>query len=1036
MDVTAASIRRDRVTAVAVLVLLAAGLQAYANMPRQLDPGFIIRTAQVRTFFPGASPERVEQLITDPIEEVVQEIPELDFVESQSRTGVSLIFVNVKEEYTEMRPIWDDLRRKVERIATELPDGVQGPYVDDEFGDVFGILLTITGVDEGFSYRELEDVAEEVRDAMLRAPDVAKVEIHGAQEERVFVEYDNARLAQLGLSPMALNDLLEQRNIIVPGGDIDLESETIVLEPSGNFASVEELARTILQLPGRDELLYLEDVADVRRGYVDPPETSVRAAGQHALGLAISMKDGGNLIELGASVRSLMRQLEGAYPWGIEFQTAFFEPATVEAKVGDFVESVLQSVVIVLAVMLLTLGLRTGTVVATLIPAAMIIAVLGMAVFGIFLDQVSLAALIIALGLLVDNAIVMSESILVRMGEGATPFDAAVGSARELRIPLLTSSLTTAAAFLPIFLAESAVGEYTASLFKVVTITLLVSWALALTMIPMLCVRFLRARPTGEDGYDSPFYRAYRGFLASALRFKWLSLGATAAVFVGSMFLFGLVPKIFFPPQDRAFFMADFTLPPGTPIDRTDAMVEAIDAHIDEALRVDPDAPEAEGVTHWTTFTGASPPRFVLSYNPSLREPYKAVYMLEASSGQVVADLIPKLQRWAIDHFPDVKTYVRRLENGPPVNKPIQVRVSGKDTDRLFEIVDEVSAKLGAVDGPTNIGDDWGVRVKKFVVAIDEGRARRAGVTNLDVAISLQTFLTGLEVTEYREGQEVIPVVMRSVAADRRDLARLETLNVFSQTTGRSVPLEQVADIELAFQPNDIKRRDRYRTVTIEAELEPGFTTAEVLGPLVPWLDAREREWGVGYRYELGGEMESSEEANASIAEKLPIAGLLIVLLLIWQFNSFRKTSIVLLTIPVSLTGVVIGLLVMRSYFGFMTLLGVISLAGIVINNAIVLLERIALEIDEAGRSPQRAILESAQRRLRPILLTTTTTVASLIPLYLGGGPMFEPMAVAIMFGLVFATALTLGLVPILYSILFRVDFAGWSYDEDRARQP
>lgn len=630
MDITGLAIRQNRVTGMVVAVLVAAGIAAYVDMPRQMDPGFIVRTARVTTFFPGASPERIEQLVTDRIEKVVQEIPELDFVESESRTGISVINVNIKEEYDRMRPIWDDLRRKVDRAAPELPEGVLGPYVDDEFGDVFAILLTITGADECYTYRELEDVADEVRDELLRVPNVAKVEILGAQEERVFVEYDNARLAQLGLSPMGLNRLLEDRNIIVPGGDIELPQETIVLEPTGNFVSVDELRRTIVQIPGTTDLVTLGDVAAVERGYVDPPEQTVRAMGGRGLGLAISMKEGGNLIALGEQVQALVSRLELAYPYGIEFVTTFFEPESVDEKVDDFVSNVLQSVGIVLAVMLLTLGIRTGTVVATLIPTTIIIALLFMSTFGILLDQVSLAALIIALGLLVDNAIVMSESILVRMGEGEAPVDAAVASARELRWPLLTASLTTSAAFLPIFLAESAVGEYTAALFKVVTITLLVSWGLALTMIPLLCVTFLRVKVTSEEegdgGYDTRFYRGYRRALGVVLRFKWLSIGVIFLVFVASLQLFALVPNIFFPPQDRTLFMADFVLPPGAPIARTEEMVEVIDGYVrDELLVGDDDVQDgAVGIRRWTSFTGASPPRFVLSYNPTVAEPYSA----------------------------------------------------------------------------------------------------------------------------------------------------------------------------------------------------------------------------------------------------------------------------------------------------------------------------------------------------------------------------------------------------------------------------
>ncbi|MDD9939180.1 MAG: efflux RND transporter permease subunit, partial [Myxococcales bacterium] len=781
--------------------------------------------------------------------------------------------------------------------------------------------------------------------------------------------------------------------------------------------------RTVLQLPGTSSVAYLGDLAEVTRGYVDPPTSAVGAGGVPALALAVSMRTGGNLVDLGERVQALYEALPERYPHGIEFQIAFFEPNTVDTRIDEFLGSVGQSVAIVLVVMLLFLGLRTGTVVASLIPTTMIITMFVMALFDIWIDQISLAALIISLGLLVDNAIVMSEATLVRMTEGEAPFDAAVASARELAVPLLTSSLTTAAAFLPIFLAESNTGEYTAPLFKVVTISLLISWGLSLTMIPLLCVTFLRAKAAQSEqkSFESRFYRLYRGFLRGFLRFRLLSLVAVIAAFFGIMQLMAVVPKIFFPPTGRSFFIASFELPTGTPIERTQALVSQIDRFMQEELLAGEG--RAEGVKDWTSFVGATPPRFVLSFDTKPPEPQRATYMLNTTSFEAVEPAMAKLRAFADESLPDAETWVRPLQNGPPVTKPVMIRLSGKDIDRLFEIAGRVQERLGEVQGTRNIGHNWGSRVKKFVVDIDGDRARRAGVSHLDVAVSLQTFLSGMQVTTYREDEDTIPVVLRSVASDRQDIDRLETLNVFSQSTGQSVPLSQVADIELAFQPSVIKRRDRYRTVTVESELSEGVTAFDVVAAIRPWLDQQQESWPVGYRYEIGGEIESSGKANASIAAKVPVGILFIVLLLVWQFNSLRKPVIILATIPLAMMGVVLGLLTMRSYFGFMTLLGVISLAGIVINNAIVLLERIQLEIDENGLTPQAAILEAAQRRLRPILLTTATTIASLLPLYLGGGPMFEPMAVAIMFGLAFATVLTLGVVPLLYSLFFRVSF-------------
>jgi multidrug efflux pump subunit AcrB len=1012
---TSAAIEKNRVTLVVLLVILVAGVQAYLGMPQSEDPGFTIRTAMVITYFPGASPQRVEQLVTDKIEKAIQELPEVDVINSQSKTGVSIVMVDIQERYKQMRPIWDNLRRKVDRVRSDLPDGVIGPNVNDEFGDVFGTVINLTG--DGYTYAELKDVADDVRDEILLIGEVAKVEIHGEQEERVFVEYNNARLAELGLSPGQLKNILESRNIINPGGQVRTADEEIVLEPSGNFESVDDLKRTIISLPGRDELIYLEDVAEIYRGYVDPPQRGMHASGKPGLALAVSMREGGNILSLGDQVRATIDRLQVAYPHGIDFEFTQFQAGEVEKKVSDFAGNLVQAVGIVMLVMLLSLGLRTGLVVASLIPMAIIMSFIFMALFDVGINSMSLAALIIALGLLVDNAIVMSESILVLAGEGKTVKEAAIASAGELKTPLLVSSLTTAAAFLPIYLAKSAVGEYTAALFQVVTITLLCSWLLALTMIPLLCVMFLKVKKAPEgDSYDSGFYRRYRGLLLAAVRRPLVSVGVIALVFFGTMRLFGLIPAIFFPPNERASLTAELRLPTGTPLARTEEVVEEVEAFITANLQATPEqiAAGEDGVTNWATFIGEGAPRFFLSYGPEYASPEYAILVVNASSREYIDTAVAELREFT-RRFPGLKAQIDPLPLGPPAGDPIEVRVSGRDIDTIFGLVDGVKARLAEVAGPRNVSDDWGARSKKLLVEINAARAQRAGVTNEDVAVSLQTVLSGITTTEYREEDKVIPVTLRSVGADRLDLQKLDSLNVFSQGTGRSVPLQQVADLEVAWQPANIRRRDRLRTVTVSADLDPGFTAIAVNQELVPLLEQDRGGWPLGYSYEIGGEDEASQEANASIAAQLPLAALIIVMLLVSQFNSIRRPLIILITIPLGIIGVVIGLLVMRSYFGFMTLLGIISLAGIVINNAIVLLDRIELEIKDNGLTPQQAVIESAQRRLRPIVLTTFTTLGGLIPLYLGGGIMYRPMAVAIMFGLV-------------YSLFFRVSFKGFTY--------
>lgn len=1014
MSLTSAAIDQSRVTATFIAVVLVAGISAYAGMPKQMDPGFIVRNAQVVTRFPGASPERVEQLVTDPIEQAVQAIPELDYVKSTSRTGVSIVVVAIREEFTDLRPIWDDLRRKIDAIRDELPQGVVGPEVNDELGEVYPILFSMTS--DGFSDAELGEISDTIRDQLLRIEGVAKVEILGDQEERIFVEYRNARLAQMGLSPSQLLGILQARNIIMPGGEIDLGPESIPLEPSGNFGSVEELRETLVSLPSGG-VVSLDTITDIRRDYIDPPRGVVTADGRKAQTFAVSMAEGNNLLDLGQRVKAFFAQLPESYPHGIDFTLTFYQPQDVEKKVDEFAGSVFQAIAIVLAVMLLTLGLRTGLIVSTLIPAAMIVAILVLSLLGETINQMSLAALIIALGLLVDNAIVVSELIMVRMAAGDTAYDAAVSSCKELQVPLLVSSLTTAAAFLPIYLAESAVGEYTGVLFTVVTITLLASWVLALTMTPLLCVLFLRVkRQEGGDEFDRPFYRIYRGTLRWVLGHRWLSAAVVAAVFAGSLPLWGLVPQIFFPAEERSFFMAELSLPPGTNIAATQEMSAEIDEFLASLMAKD----GADGVVSWTSFIGETPPTFTLGYTPSPSLGGFCELMVHTTSEKAVPELMRKLQQFVLDRYPDVQTFIRMLSSGPPVDKPVQIRLSGTDVRKVFEIADTVKARLAEIPGVQQIRDDWGARVKKLVVDIDENRLRLAGLSNEEVARSLQTFLSGLETTRYREEEKSIPVMVRSVGLARRDLDRVRNLAVFSTNAPRNVPLSQVANIGLTWEDSKILRRDRYRTVTVEAAVAEGFTAIAAFDAIRPWLEEQQKEWPIGYRWEFGGEFESSVKANASIGDKLPIAGLVIVLLLVYQFNSFRKPVIVLSAIVLGLIGVVLGLVIMDSYFGFMTLLGVVSLAGIVINNAIVLLDRIQLEIEE-GKAPSDAIVAAAQQRVRPILLTTATTVASLIPLYISGGAMWQPMAVAIMFGLVFSTMLTLLVVPLLYAMLYRV---------------
>ncbi|MEM8932940.1 MAG: efflux RND transporter permease subunit, partial [Acidobacteriota bacterium] len=761
MSLTQLAIDKNRVTLVLVTLLLASGLLAYGNLPKEKDPGFIVRTAVITTQLPGASPERMELLVTDKIEKKVQEMPEVDFVTSESRTGISIINVNFLESYKEMRPIFDDLRRKVDDIARDLPNGVDGPTVNDEFGDVFGSVYTLTG--DGYSYAELEDVAEEIRDRLLKIPEIAKVTLHGVQEERIFVEYNNARLAELGLSPQQLSATISSANILSSGGNLVSGRERIVLEPTGNFESVDDLARTVVPLPS-GSLVYLGDIAKVYRDYVDPPRSVSRVNGVNTLAIAISMREGGDILKLGAILDREVPRIEASYPWGIDLEKVWFQATLVEASIDDFTTSLLQAIGIVILVMIFTLKLRTGLVVASLIPSTMVITFFLMQSFGITINQVSLAALIIALGLLVDNAIVVVESVLVKREGGASAIEAAAESGRELMLPLLVSSLTTAAAFMPIALAESAVGEFTADIFYVVTLALLTSWMLAMTFVPLLTTKTLRVQKRETESFDTRTYRAYRALLTASLKNRVLFGIAVVVIFFTSIWGLGFVPAIFIAPSEDPVFSGKFEMPLGTSIETSQEVMADIDRFIERTYVGEGEGPR---IHNWLTFIGDGGPRFELSLTPPNQNAANSFLVGQTVEGEHVDAILDGIGAYAAEHHPDLQVQLSRIENGPPVGYPIQVRISGPDLDGLYRVADEVTAHLNNLPDVQAVKNSWGLRTKKLVVEVDQERARLAGVSSEDVATSLKASLAGIDMTQYREQDTLIPVVLRSVAADR-----------------------------------------------------------------------------------------------------------------------------------------------------------------------------------------------------------------------------------------------------------------------------
>ena len=890
---------------------------------------------------------------------------------------------------------------------------------DDGIGVVYGIVIGLTG--DGFTFAELETYAKDLRDDLIKLPDAAEVRISGIQEERIYLQFNDARLAELGLSAQKIKNSIASTNIVFSGGEVSLEDERLVLEPTGSYADLDDLGRTLIAV-GKDGSVYLGDVTRIVRAYETPQQRLVKINGQPGLSLSVALGEGANIIKLGKEIDQLVALHQARLPLGITLNRVASQDFEVEKSVANFTNNLLQSVTIVLLSMLIFLGLRTGLVVASLIPMTIVATLFIMGTFDIGLNQVSLAALIMSLGMLVDNAIVVSEAIVVKMEKGTDAKEAAIESARELAVPLLVSSLTTSAAFLSFFLAASIMGEMMGPLFSVITIALLSSWLLSLTMVTLLAVFFIRVKQQASQSEKSTFIDRlngqYKELLLKALARPYSFMGIIAGLFILSLFGFGFLPFIFFPDSERNLLTVNLNLPLGTKIETTTARVERLESYIADSLLVSKN--RQRGVTDWATFVSEGPPSYDQGYQSGEANSGYAHMLLNTSSGDDNQWVIDRLDAFCFRSFPDAEIRVSRLAGGGG-GSDVAVRITGPDPNELFGLADRIKQKLNEISTAQNIGDDWGPKIKKVVVDIDQSKTRNAGLTNQDIALSLQTALTGFNTGAFREGDQSLPIVLRNESSQDVDVRQLESINIYAQGSGKNVPLGQVAQIVPQWQLAKIKRRDLYRTLTVTCDAKSGFTAQDITDEFIPWLEEDSKSWQQGYRYELGGESEQSSEAMSAVVAKLPLSGFIILALLIVQFNSFRKTFIVLSTIPLGLIGVIAGLLVFRSFFGFFAFLGLISLAGIVINNAIVLIDRIQIELNQSGRTSIEAIVAAAQQRFRPILLTTCTTTLGLIPLYLGGGLMWEPMAVAIMVGLLFATVITLLFVPVLYKILFAV---------------
>ena len=1032
MNLAKFSIERNRITFMILGTIMLMGLFLYQSLPRDSMPPYTVRVANIVSSFPGSSPERVEQLVTDAVEKVAQELPELKELTSTSRSGLSVVTVELKDEVKpeDLQAVWDRLRRKLDKIQG-LPSGVKPDLDDDGIGDVYGIVVGL--VIDGFSYAEAKDYADDIKDDLIKLDLAAKVEFGGNQEERVFIEFDNTRLKEYGLSSSKLQSIISSTNILSSGGQVNLGDERIILEPTGNFNSVEDINNMLVPVGDGSQVVNLGDITTVKKGYIDPPKQIVSVNGKDAISMHVSLKEGANVIQLGTDINTVINKWERILPVGLELQRLASLDTYIDDKISAFIVNLLQSIVIVLIVMLVFLGFRTGGIIASLIPMVTIMTLMIMGVIGMGLNQVTLAALIMALGMMVDNAIVVAETIMVKMENGINAKDAAVQACGELFTPLLISTLTTSAAFMAFYLAQSTMGDIMGPIFVVISIALLSSWILALTVITLICFLFLKVVPKSEkklslvDKTINNLKEYYKNLILWALAYKKSVIIGIVGCLILALYGFSYIPFIFFPDSDRNMVTVDINLPQGTKIEATKEVVNKIEEYIFSDLVVTDARPD--GVTDWSSYVGKGPESYDLGYSPDEPDDSYAHMLVNVSNATYNNVIVEKIDAFSFNNFPNADVKVGLLAGGGG-GVPIEIKIIGENPDILAELSEQTKQELSRIIGTKNIKDDWGPKTKKFVVNIDQNKAQLAGVNSQDIATSLQTVLDGFQTGEYREDDKSIAIMMRSDASQQQSLASIETLNIYAQSSGKSVPLLQVASIIPEWQYAKIKRLDIDRTIVVSSELTPAGNASAIMTEITPWIQEASKSWPEGYTYKFGGDAENTAENMEAVTAYLPLSGFIIILLLIIQFNSVRKTILIAATIPLGIIGVSIGLLVFQEPFGFMPFLGVISLAGIVINNAIVLLDRIQIEETEIKRPIQDAIIAACLQRFRPILLATFTTVLGLIPLYLSGGEMWEGMAVSIMVGLLFGTVITLLFVPSLYSILFKVSYKDYKFDE------
>jgi multidrug efflux pump subunit AcrB len=998
------ALRHRSVVAYLMVIATIAGVASYFRLGRSEDPTFVIKTMVVQAAWPGASIDETLKQVTERLERKLQETPHLDFLRSYTRAGVTTIFVNLKGSASpkEVSDTWYEVRKNIGDIRHTLPVGIVGPGFNDDFGDTFGIIYGFTT--DGFTRRELRDTVEDIRSRLLLVPDVSKIELLGAQDERIFVEFSIAELASLGIDRSSLIAALQSQNIVRPAGVIQTGNESLSLRVSGAFQSELDVANVNFAFNGR--MLRLSDIAQVNRGFADPPQPIFRVNGKPAIGLAIAMRDGGDILALGRNIKRTMADIKADLPIGIEPILVADQAVTVENAISEFMTSLLQAIAIILVVSLISLGLRPGLIIALSIPLTLAIVFPIMELARIDMQRISLGALIIALALLVDDAMTTTDATLTRLAAGDSKIEAATFAYRTYAFAMLAGTLVTIAGFVPVGFAASSAGEYTFSLFAVVAIALIVSWFIAVVFAPVLAAAILSPPAAGQASEPGRVFRWYRQFLTFALHARWLTIAVSLALFVASFFALPLIPRQFFPSSDRPELLVDLGLPQNASIFASETMATRFDA----ALAGDPD------VVRWSTNVGRGAIRFYLPLNVQLPDDSFSQAVIVARDVAARERLRNKLEKMLATEFPEVVSRISPLELGPPVGWPVQYRVSGPDAGEVREVALKLAAIVAAEPQAEKVNFDWIEPARQVRIRIDQNEARLLGLSSQAFAGVLNTVVTGNAVTQVRDDIYLVDVVVRATDEQRVSLTTLRTLQV-PLPGGRTVPLNQFATLEYEQAYPLIWRRDRVPTLTVQADVVQGALPETVVNALTPAVDALSKSLPRGYRIVVGGTVEESKASQASVVAVVPAMLLIMLTVLMFQLRSFQQLFLVLSVAPLGLIGVVAALLLSGKPLGFVAILGVLALLGMITKNAVILIGQIESERAQ-GKSVWNAAVDASSARFRPIMLTAVSTVLGMIPI--APTVFWGPMAYAIMGGLLVATVLTLVFLPTLYVTWFR----------------